>query len=265
MDIERIIWAVMEPSKLIRALWRTIPIGPFSLRMKFDIPAKAQYGFGIYHAAKLAKALRIKEISCIEFGVFEGCGLLHMENLAREVSREVGVNIQLYGFDIAAGFPEPRGYKNLPYLWRSTWGKMDVEHLKEALPTAKLVIGDVKDTVKTFRDQHNPAPIGFISFDLDLYSSTADALKLFSTGCEILPRVICYFDDILDAPEATAMFNDWTGELLAIKEFNETHETMKLAKINGLSEKRYIRAAWPSAIYVLHAFEHPRYNDFIRD
>jgi len=61
------------------------------------------------------------------------------------------------------------------------------------------------------------------------------------------------------------MFNDWTGELLAIKEFNETHETMKLARINGLSEKRYVRAAWPSAIYVLHSFQHPRYNDFTRD
>jgi hypothetical protein len=40
-------------------------------------------------------------------------------NLSKEVCREVGVNIQLYGFDIATGFPEPRGYKNLPYLWGS--------------------------------------------------------------------------------------------------------------------------------------------------
>jgi len=231
--------------------------------MKFDVFTKTQYAFGIYHAARLAKALDIKEISCIEFGVSGGAGILYMENIAKEVAREVGVEIQLYGFDLATGLPEIRGYKDLPYVWKSGFYEMDYERLKGKLSTAKLVIGDVKDTVKTFRDQYNPAPVGFISFDFDLYSSTAEAFKLFATGCEILPRVICYFDDILDAPEATAMFNDWTGELLAIKEFNETHETMKLAKINGLYEKRYVRAAWPSAIYVLHSFEHPRYNDFI--
>jgi hypothetical protein len=265
MDIERVIRGVMEPSRLIRVLWRKIPIGPFSLRMKYDVFTKTQYAFGIYHAAKLAKALRIREISCIEFGVASGQGLLHMENAAKEVSREVGIKIQLYGFDLLTGLPEIRGYKDQPYVWKSGFYKLDYEHLKERLPTAKLVIGDVKDTIKTFRGQYNPAPIGFISFDLDLYSSTAAAFELFSTECEILPRVICYFDDILDAPEATAMFNDWTGELLAIKEFNETHETMKLAKINGLYENRYVRAAWPSAIYVLHSFKHPRYNDLIWD
>lgn len=265
MDIERIIRGLMEPSKLIRVLWRTIPIGPFSLRMKFDVFMKTQYAFGVYHAARLAKALHIREISCIEFGVASGQGLLHMENAVKEVSHEVGIKIQLYGFDLLTGLPEIHGYKDLPYVWRTGFYKMDYEHIKEKVPSAKLIIGDVKDTVKTFRDQHNPAPIGFISFDLDLYSSTTGALKLFSTDCEILPRVICYFDDILDAPEATAMFNDWTGELLAIKEFNETHQAMKLAKINGLYEQRYVRAAWPSAIYVLHSFEHPRYNDLIWD
>lgn len=186
-----------------------------------------------------------------------------MENIAGEVSRELGINIQIYGFDLATGLPETRGYKDLPYIWKSGFYKMDYEHLKKKLPTAKLIIGNVRDTVKTFCEKCNPAPIGFISFDLDFYSSTAEAFELFSTQCQILPRVICYFDDILDAPEATAMFNDWTGELLAIKEFNEAHRAMKLAKINGLYEKRYVRASWPSCIYVLHSFEHPRYNDFI--
>jgi len=253
----------MDPSKLIRILWRKIPVGSFGLRMKFDVFTKTQYAFGIYYAAKLAKALTIQEISCIEFGVASGQGLVHMANAAKEVSREIGVAIQLYGFDRLTGLPEVRGYKDLPYVWKSGFYKMDLERIQEMVPAAKLVIGDVKDTVETFHEQYHPAPIGFVSFDLDLHSSTAAALRLFSSECGILPRVICYFDDILDAPEATAMFNDWTGELLAIREFNETHETMKLAKINGLYERRYVRAAWPSAIYVLHSFEHPRYNDFI--
>lgn len=262
--MERIIRAVTNPGTLLRFIWRKIPIGPFSLRMKFDaVTTKPQYAFGIYHAAKLAKALRIKEISCIEFGVAEGKGILFMENIAREVSLELGIGIQIYGFDLATGLPEIRDYRDLPYIWKSGFYKMDYEQLKKRLRAAKLIIGDVGDTVKTFWEKYNPAPIGFISFDLDLYSSTIEAFKLFSTQCEILPRVICYFDDILDAPEATAMCNEWTGELLAIKEFNEAHRAMKLAKINGLHEKRYVRAAWSSCIYVLHSFEHPRYNDFI--
>jgi hypothetical protein len=260
--MERAIRALSNPSILFRLLWRKVPLGPFSLRMKFDAVTKPQYAFGVYHAAKLARALNMQEISCIEFGVAEGNGLLYMERIAKEVTHELGVRIQIYGFDLATGLPETRGYKDLPYIWKSGFFKMDYESLKKRLPTAHLVIGDVKDTVKTFWEMYKPAPVGFISFDLDLYSSTAEAFQLFSTRCAVLPRVICYFDDILDE-EANQMFNDWTGELLAIKEFNEGHRAMKLAKINGLYEKRYLRASWPSSIYVLHSFEHPRYNDFI--
>jgi hypothetical protein len=263
MDNERIIRGMMEPSRLLRVLWRYIPLGSFALRMKFDVFTKTQYAFGIYHAARLAQSLQIKEISCIEFGVASGTRLIYMEKLATEVSRELGVKIQLYGFDLATGLPEMRGYKDLPYVWKNGFYKMDYEWLSRRLSFAKLVIGNVRDTVKTFRETYNPAPVGFISFDLDLHSSTTEALKLFSTGCEILPRVICYFDDVIDAPEATAMFNDWTGELLAIKEFNDTHEAMKLAKINALAESRFVRSAWLSAIYVLHSFQHSRYNDYI--
>jgi hypothetical protein len=231
--------------------------------MKFDAVARPQYSFGIYHAAKLAKALGVKEISSIEFGVADGIGIRIMEEIAREVSLELGLRTQIYGFDLATGLPEAHGYRDLPYLWKAGFYKMDYEHLRRQLPTAKLIIGNVKDTVQTFCEKYHPPPIGFVSFDLDFYSSTVDALKLFSNGCEILPRVICYFDDILDAPEGAAMFNDWTGELLAIKEFNETHQTMKLARINGLYEKRYVRASWPACIYVLHSFEHSHYNDFV--
>ena len=262
--MERILRAVTNPGTVLRFVWRTIPVGPFSLRMKFDAATgKPQYAFGIYHAAKLARALGIKEISCLEFGVADGKGIVFMEKIAREVSHELGVGILIYGFDLGTGLPETHGYKDLPYLWKSGFYKMDYEQLRKTLPTANLIIGDVKDTVQTFCEKYSPPSIGFVSIDLDLYSSTVEALKIFSTQCEILPRVICYFDDVLDAPEATAMFNEWTGELLAIKEFNETHQAMKLAKINGLYEKRYVRASWPSCIYVLHSFEHPRYNDYI--
>jgi hypothetical protein len=41
-------------------------------------------------------------------------------------------------------------------------------------------------------------PIGFIAFDLDYYSSTMSALKVLDAEYKyLLPRVACYFDDIV--------------------------------------------------------------------
>ena len=59
-----------------------------------------------------------------------------------------------------------------------------------------LPTGLVEQTVAEFIGRR-PAPVGFVSFDLDLYSSTVSALRTFEADPElILPRVLCYFDDI---------------------------------------------------------------------
>ena len=47
------------------------------------------------------------------------------------------------------------------------------------LERAKLGIGDVRDTCRTFLQEHEPAPIRCVFHDLDYYSSTRDALTLF--------------------------------------------------------------------------------------
>lgn len=63
------------------------------------------------------------------------------------------------------------------------------------------MIGNVSDTVKTFVEEFDPAPIGFIAFDLDYYSSTKAALQLLEQPHErFLPRVFCYFNDIVGPP-----------------------------------------------------------------
>jgi len=74
---------------------------------------------------------------------------------------------------------------------------MDVPKLESRLTRAKLRLGLVKDTVSDFIAD-KPAPVAFISVDLDYYSSTVDALRLLDAPeALLLPRVHCYFDDIM--------------------------------------------------------------------
>jgi hypothetical protein len=129
--------------------------------------------------------------------------------------------------------------------------------------SARLVLGDVADTVPRFvRDTTFP-PVGFVAFDLDYYSSTAAALALFDAPYErLLPRVVCYFDDVIG--DDWELHSEHVGELLAIAEFNQSHPDKKLDKIAGLAWKRPFRSAWNDQMYVLHAFSHPLYCRYAR-
>jgi len=53
---------------------------------------------------------------------------------------------------------------------------------------------------------------------------------LFEAEQEIfMPRIYCYFDDIMGAS-----CSEFTGERLAISEFNALHERRKISPIYGL-------------------------------
>lgn len=100
----------------------------------------------------------------------------------------------------------------------------------------------MKDQLKEYFTS-DPPPIAFISFDLDLYSSTTNALALFDASYQyFLPRVLCYFDDILE-DKSIPMYNNYAGERLAIHEFNSRHHNKKLAPLHGLLETRIVRSA----------------------
>jgi hypothetical protein len=62
----------------------------------------------------------------------------------------------------------------------------------------------------------------------------------------------------------TWLCNEFTGELLAIDEFNQNHRLKKICK-NRIVSKQYPNSWWPDLVYVYHHFEHPRYNDFVAD
>lgn len=242
-----------------RKLWTSYPFGSVATRVRFGIWSRPHYAFGTWTSAQLARALGLKKMSVIEFGVAGGNGLVALEEIAAAVSADVGIDISVHGFDSGEGLPAPVDYRDLPYVWGHGFYKMDVEKLKARLKGARLWMGDVSETVPRFLREAADAPVGFISFDLDFYSSTKNAFTLFNAPPETrLPRTFCYFDDVI-YPEA-ALHNPYIGELCAIREFNEEHEKKKICPYPHLTWQRDHAAAWNEQIYVMHDFEHPLYT-----
>ena len=103
-------------------------------------------------------------------------------------------------------------------------------------------------------DRRDLLTIGCLFFDLDYYTSTQAAFQIFEAGPETrLPRVECHFDDISHT-------NDFLGELCAIKAFNDSHETMKIAPPHMFKEMRRVPMKWNDEIFTFHDFNHPQYN-----
>jgi hypothetical protein len=221
---------------------------------------RPSYTWPVVQAAHLAKALGQTRISVIEFGVAGGHGLLALERAAEIIEALFDLAIEVYGFDSGRGLPKPVDYRDLPHLWKESFYEMDEERIRKKLRRSHLVIGSVDETVPQFL-QSKPAPVGFVSFDLDYYSSTTQALKLLLAEPSVLmPRIHCYFDDILGLTHS-----EFTGEQLAIREFNDTHKLKKITPIPGLRyflPREYSHEPWPDQMFVCHLFDHPMYTHY---
>jgi hypothetical protein len=242
----------------VRPLLVRYPLGSIPTRVRHDLWTRPHYAYGIYSAADLAKRLDLPAISIIEFGVAGGRGLLAMEEIARKVAAYTGVRISTFGFDSGQGMPAPQDYRDLPHVWDTGFYSMDESALRKQLRDAELILGKLDTTIPQFLSG-SVSPIGFISFDLDYYSSTMQAFQVFK--CEPahrLPRIYCYFDEIFD-PEICC-HNEYIGELAAIKDFNAaSSQNQKLCPLNLLRNTRANPAAWNDQIYVMHDFAHPLY------
>jgi hypothetical protein len=263
-ELRPIEYLMMERAPVRSAVKHVISklsLGSFEFRYRIEALQRMQYAYIMYQAAKLAAKLGQPRISVLEFGVAGGGGLLWMERYASEIERMFPVEIEIYGFDTGAGLPPPVDYRDLPYHWKEGFFAMDKAALETKLKRAKLVMGNVADTCTTFFSDFNPAPIGAVAHDLDFYSSTADGLKLFdSEPGNLMPRMFCYFDDTIGSD--IELYSDFTGERLAIEEYNEANRMRKIAV------PHYLRASeglgtWRHQIWVCHLFDHPDYNRFV--
>jgi hypothetical protein len=233
---------------------------PLQTEVALNWAARPSYAYCTYHAADLARRLGIPKISVIEFGVAGGNGLVFLRDFAARVQKALGVEIEVYGFDTGAGLPEVTALEDLPYWFRPSQYRMDVAALQSKLYPAKLVLGNVADTVSGFCAQHNPAPIGAIFNDLDLYTSTRDSLKLFEQDpSRFLPRVFMYLDDVIGSE--LEMYSECNGQLLAISEFNRQQQAVHIGRNQNLLARN--DASYRYQIYYVHFLEHPNYRQYI--
>jgi len=266
MVLLKIFKSVMKyPKSLKYVLFRfaeTFGLLPMARAVEYDLLPYSQYAYGVYQAALQAKGLGVSAISVIEFGVAGGKGLVALEQHALRATKETGVSINVYGFDAESGLPQPADYRDLPYVWKKGSYTMDFTALSTALKDAELITGDVSETVPAFIQSVEHPPIGFVSFDMDYYSATKAALPILEgQAVTKLPRVLLYFDDLIGSD--TALHSRYSGEMLAISEFNNQFEHMKIDLISLLKHKRVYPAAWNDLMFALHDFDHPSYNTYI--
>lgn len=231
-------------------------------RLLLEQMPRVHYAYCAIRAAELAVRLGYSKVSMLEFGVAGGNGLIALENIKNVVEQFLPIQIRIVGFDLGSGLPVPVDYRDLPYHWQGGYYRMDVERLKSRLRTAELVLGPVDETVPDFLSRPDQsAPIGMIAFDLDYYSSTAAAFKIFEIDrAAILPRVLCYMDDIIGTTEC---YSDFTGERLAIHEFNHQYTSRKISRCYDFDLFRIER--WQEKIMIYHDFGHPLYTKYVGD
>jgi hypothetical protein len=220
------------------------------------------FAYGMLEAARQAHGLGKPALTAVELGVAGGTGLVTMERYAAEITQLTGVRWEIIGMDMGpGGMPPAASNRDLPYVWRAGQFEMDVPKLKARLNRAELILGDVHDTIDELLVREFP-PVGFVSCDMDYYSSTVPALRLFDAPPErLLPRPFVYLDDVVG--DDSELHSKFAGELLAIEEFNAAHDNRKIAPIYGLEHKRLIPAHWNLQMHVAHLFDHPEYSTYI--
>lgn len=149
------------PIRLIASRWLDRRLNLFTYTTKLDLGSieRPYYGHGLLQAATLAAKLGHKAISAIEFGVAGGNGLVNLEMHVEHIKRETGVEVAIYGFDTGGGMSPPVGHRDMPYMWQAGYFAMNQDKLRARLRSAKLAIGRVEETLKTFCQEEKP-PIG---------------------------------------------------------------------------------------------------------
>lgn len=260
--IEKFLASSLPLMGTCRRMIRRLGLGTFGFRLRIGALERPHYAYILLNAARLAKRLNQHRISAIEFGVAGGNGLVILENYAEQIEASEGVRVEIFGFDTGTGLPPPESYRDLPYHWKAGFFAMDQKALLARLKKSKIVFGRVEDTAASFFEKFDPAPVGAVIHDFDYYSSTAAALQMFLGNAEkFLPRTFCYFDDTIGSD--IELYSEFTGQRLAINEFNRSNENRKIAQPSHLAIST--KAYWHHQIWVFHLFDHANYGTFVSE
>jgi hypothetical protein len=246
-----------EPLHLNLLALGVAAFGSLRQRVNFDLLMRQHNAYSILSAAERAIYYGHTSITIIEFGVAAGAGLINMCQLAQRVSKATGVEIKVIGFDSGTGMPPPLDFRDHPEYYQEGDFPMNHEALRAKLPSnGELILGQLQDTIAQFRDHrlNVSAPIAYVVIDVDYYSSTVDALKIFDGPAEAyLPLTLLYLDDV-----GLEHHNRFAGEELALREFNDAHPRRKAVRHDFLESGRiFRRAPWLKHMHFMHIMDHP--------
>ncbi|MFE0774889.1 hypothetical protein [Streptomyces sp. NPDC058861] len=237
-----------------------VPLIPNELRYSFGLVDRPMYAYGVRKAVELARSLGRGGVTVVEFGVGTGGGLRALSRHAHHYAGRYGIDVHVLGFDSGEGLPRAADHRDVPYMWTEGQYRPRGNGSSARLAgAAELVLGDVSETVPEYLRSHTEHltrnPLGFVSFDLDYYSSTASALTVFRDAGDdhLLPRVTGYFDDVLSTVEAI-------GELAAVADFNRVEENGFVGQVNALRSHLPFDPVWADQIFEYHRFAHPDYS-----
>lgn len=228
---------------------------PIKYSYYFNSSDRPHYLYCCYNAALLAKKLGINKISVIELGVAGGNGIIFLEKIAKKIKKDLNIEIIIIGFDSGEGMYSPNENFDLPYFFKKGQFTMDKKILEEKLNSAKIIYGNIENTLIEYFNNTKNYPIGAILNDLDYYSSTCSSLKVYNYPNLFLPRVITYFDDTIGSEEE--LYTDAIGQLKAISEHNNLNNNKLYLNKNLLANSNEI---WRYQIYYTHFFENKIYS-----
>lgn len=220
-----------------------------------DLIERQWYAYPLIVAAAQAQRMGVFEVTVVELGVFTGVGLRNLASIGDFLAQTTGVRFRIFGFDTGAGLPSVADWRDHPELWQTgSFVMPDVEEVRRSLPpSCELIIGDIAQTMPPFVERlRAEAPLGFMALDVDTYSSSVAALKLFDGPAECyLPVVPTYVDDV----NVNIMQTSFAGEGLAIRHFNDRSELRKIDQKIVRTDRP--QKVWHHAMYFAHIFDHP--------
>lgn len=227
--------------------------GDYRSKIKYDLVPRQPYAFGVDEAFRIGSLEGVSKIVLVEFGVASGAGLFNLQRIASKLSQIYGIDYEVIGFDTGEGMPEPVDYRDHPEKYHHGDFpplSLDINDLPEK---TRVFYGDVGETIVHLSNiLSNSTRLGFISIDVDYYSSTVKALNVCHIAQNnLISRVVMYLDDVNNIDH-----NPYCGELLAVNEFNEAQTLRKISKMTQLGNWRFFKnALWIDQMYFLHVFD----------